>query len=71
MVIEELTGRRVSTAEMLDLRSVLTSQANRLGIRSVSVSTFCTVHDSGRFHSFRTRGEEAGRMAAYLGVPLA
>jgi len=71
VVIEELTGRRVSTAEMLDLRSVLTSQANRLGIRSVSVSTFCTVHDSGRFHSFRTRGEEAGRMAAYLGVPFA
>ncbi len=69
-VIGEVTGRNVDRAETLDLRSVLAKQAVQFGIHQVTVSPFCTVHDSELFHSYRAHGERAGRMAAYLGVPL-
>jgi len=70
-VIEATSGRIVERAEKLDLRGVLAAQADELGIGRVSTSKWCTVHDVGRFHSYRSNGENAGRMAAYLGVPLA
>lgn len=70
-VIWKVTGKRAGGAEMLDLRAVLAEQAAQLGIKGVTVSPFCTVHDSGPFHSYRAHGDKAGRMAAYLGVPLA
>lgn len=70
-VIRATCGRTVERAENLDLRGLLADRAKRLGINTVTVSQWCTVHDAGRFHSYRSRGEKAGRMAAYLGVPLA
>jgi YfiH family protein len=69
-VLQQVLGAGVDAPRNLDLRAVLVDRACRLGIERVTVSSFCTVHDSGQFHSFRARGEEAGRMAAYLGVPL-
>lgn len=53
----------------LDLRSVLVERARARGIRTISVSPWCTVHDGGRFHSHRGSGGRAGRMLAYLGRP--
>ena len=70
-VIRATTGRIVDRAETLDLRAVLVEQAERLGIGQVTTSPWCTVHNDGQFHSFRSNGTRAGRMAAYLGVPLA
>ena len=63
-VIQATCGRNVDCPEALDLRGVLTEQAHRLGIGQVTSSSWCTVHDAGRFHSFRSNGAGAGRMAA-------
>lgn len=54
----------------VDLRSKLAGQAAELGIERVTVSPWCTAHDHGRFHSHRASGGLAGRMVAYLGVPI-
>lgn len=70
-VIEATSGRKVDRAENLDLRGVLAEQAGKLGIGRVTTSSWCAAHDEGRFHSHRSKGALAGRMAAYLGVPLA
>ena len=70
-VIEAVLGEHRNTAGTLDIRNALAEQAAKLGMRKVTVSPLCTVHDSRLFHSFRTSGDEAGRMAAYLGMPLA
>ena len=70
-VIKATSGRIVDRPETLDLRGVLLDQADRLGIGQVTTSSWCTVHDVGRFHSYRSKGVRGGRMAAYLGVPLA
>jgi len=69
-VVKAVTGRVVSQPEYLDLRAVVRDQARLLGIEKVSTSPYCTVHDADQFHSYRSSGAEAGRMAAYLGVPL-
>lgn len=53
----------------VDLRAELTRRARGLGIDPdrVSRSPWCTRCDADHFHSHRGRGEDAGRMAAYLG----
>ncbi|HYK83460.1 MAG TPA: polyphenol oxidase family protein [Gemmatimonadales bacterium] len=55
----------------LDLRAVLVGQAQRLGLREISVSPWCSAHDRERFFSHRASGGRDGRMVAYLGMPLA
>ncbi len=52
----------------LDLRDVLATQAERLGIRSVSVSAHCSAHHPD-FYSHRASRGADGRMVAYLGMP--
>jgi len=69
-VFEKVLGVGKDAPGNLDLRAALADRAFRLGIERVTVSSRCTVHDSGGFHSFRARREGAGRMAAYLGMPL-
>jgi purine-nucleoside/S-methyl-5'-thioadenosine phosphorylase / adenosine deaminase len=53
----------------LDLRLILAEQAALLGIRSVSVSEWCSGHDARYFYSHRRSGGSDGRMVAYLGIP--
>lgn len=55
----------------LDVRAQLVRQAEELGIRHVSTSTWCSGHDGGLFHSHRRSRGTDGRMVAYLGRPLA
>lgn len=69
-VLESVSGRKTDEAGTLDLRERLARQAKALGLERVSLSKWCTVHDAGLFHSHRSMGARAGRMAAYLGVPL-
>jgi polyphenol oxidase len=52
----------------LDLREVLTRQAEGLGLESVSRSTWCSAHHRGAFFSHRGSGGADGRMVAYLGL---
>jgi copper oxidase (laccase) domain-containing protein len=54
----------------VDLRARLAEEAAAAGLERFTVSPWCTVHDEGRFHSHRGSGGSAGRMVAYLGVPI-
>jgi purine-nucleoside/S-methyl-5'-thioadenosine phosphorylase / adenosine deaminase len=51
----------------LDLRDRLIEQARGAGVRSTSVSTWCSAHDAAHFYSHRRSGGTDGRMVAYLG----
>lgn len=53
----------------VDLRDELARRARRLGIAGerTTRSAWCTRCRADQFHSHRGRGEDAGRMAAYLG----
>jgi YfiH family protein len=54
----------------LDVREQIVRQAGDLGIERVSVSAWCSGHDSGLFHSHRRSKGRDGRMIAYLGRPV-
>ena len=54
----------------VDLRSRLEAEAASLGVARITVSPWCTVHDAPRFHSHRASNGRAGRMVAYLGIPI-
>jgi YfiH family protein len=71
-VAEKLNGRPGEAGQSyVDLRSILAARAANLGIRDVTISTFCTAHHRDRFFSHRASGGRDGRMVAYLGRPLA
>lgn len=54
----------------LDLRGELARRAVDAGVGHVSVSPWCTAHDSA-LYSHRASGGAAGRLAAFLGSPTA
>ena len=71
-VAEQLNGRPGDAGQShVDLRSILVARASNLGIRDVTISTYCTAHHTDRFFSHRASGGRDGRMVAYLGRPLA
>lgn len=53
----------------VDLRAVLADQAQRLGIRNISTSQWCSSHDRPKFYTHRGSGGRDGRMVAFLGMP--
>jgi YfiH family protein len=53
----------------IDLRDCLAEQAASLGLRRVTVSSWCSAHDRVRFYSHRASRGTDGRMVAYLGMP--
>ena len=53
----------------LDLREQLVRHGQRLGIQSVSSSSWCSAHDRPSFYSHRASRGLDGRMVAYLGLP--
>lgn len=69
-VLGAVLGRPADAPGHLDLREVLVTRARAAGVRSLSVSPFCTAHDGALFHSHRRSGGADGRMVAYLGRPL-
>ena len=69
-VVRGVSGRAVDGPRKLDLRLDLAERAERVGIRDVTRSNWCTAHDAEMFYSHRALGGKEGRMAAYLGVPL-
>lgn len=70
-VLEAVRGTRSAGPGRLDLRGALAAEAGSLGVQDVSVSPGCTAHDPGRFYSHRGSRGATGRMAAYLGRPVA
>jgi hypothetical protein len=68
-VIKAVTGAIASSNTLLDLRAELATRAAAAGLREVTVSTWCSSHDSKLFFSHRRSGGADGRMAAYLGIP--
>jgi purine-nucleoside/S-methyl-5'-thioadenosine phosphorylase / adenosine deaminase len=52
----------------LDLRDRLVEQAVGAGLRSASVSAWCSAHDADHFYSHRRSGGRDGRMLAYVGL---
>jgi YfiH family protein len=70
-VAARVTREMTNGPTHVDLRGVLVARARALGIREVSRSPYCTVHDHDRFYSHRASGGQDGRMVAYLGRPQA
>ena len=66
-VYAQVTGRESPGKAQLDVRAELVVQGQRLGVGEITVSPWCTAHDSAQFHSHRVSGGNAGRMVAYLG----
>jgi YfiH family protein len=64
-----VNGTRVAGPCPLDLRAALVDRARRMGVKEVTVSPWCTAHDSDRFFSHRGSHGSDGRMVAYLGRP--
>lgn len=62
-------GRRVSGKSYLDVGAELIAEAVRAGVprERVTRSKLCTKCDATLLHSHRGGGEQAGRMAAYIG----
>jgi YfiH family protein len=63
-VLTAVTGRPASGKARLDLRALLAERADRAGVRSVSVSPWCTRCHRDRF--FSHRAGDAGRQLAVL-----
>ncbi len=65
-VYEQLTGRNPGAPTTVDLRALIADHAFTLGVRDISVSSFCTRCDNDRFYSHR-----AGDAGRQLGVIVA
>lgn len=70
-VVQQVLGERTAGSTGLDLRRAVAARLVNAGVSEVTLSPWCTVHDTGRFHSHRAAGGRAGRMLAYAGRPLA
>jgi polyphenol oxidase len=64
-VYQQLTGRRVSAPASVDLRAVLDEQARECGVRSVTISPWCTRCDNAMFFSHRC-GDSGRQLAALV-----
>ncbi len=64
--VAEQLGQAGHERRRVDLRAVLAEKATKIGLKRITISTWCTKHDAV-FHSFRRDGSESGRMVAYLG----
>jgi YfiH family protein len=75
--VDEQVARRVlgeaakRGKQHLDLREALRLQAEAVGVREVTTSSFCTSCHRDRFYSHRASRGSDGRMVAYLGMALA
>jgi len=67
-VATKLTGRRADGAECVDLRAIIADQAQRAGIKLISVSDLCTRCDNARLYSHRAgdTGRQVAAMVAQL-----
>jgi YfiH family protein len=67
-VYQQLTGRRVSAPASVDLRAILAEQVRECGVRSVTISPWCTRCDNAMFFSHRC-GDSGRQVAALVATP--
>ena len=65
-VLEQVLGKPAHAKACLDVRAVLADQAERRGVRALSVSPHCTRCDAGRF--FSHRGGDPGRQLGVIAM---
>ncbi|HWP38047.1 MAG TPA: polyphenol oxidase family protein [Gemmatimonadales bacterium] len=71
-VVYQVRGESCAGASRLDLRAEIQARLDRLGVENERTSSpWCTAHGGQRFHSHRGSKGAAGRMLAYVGMPLA
>jgi polyphenol oxidase len=63
-VIAKLTGRIVTAPETVDLRALIADHARAVGVRNITISSWCTRHDNARF--FSHRAGDPGRQIAVI-----
>jgi copper oxidase (laccase) domain-containing protein len=63
-VYQQLTGRQTNGPALVDLRAILAEQARECGVRSVTISRWCTRCDNTMFYSHRCG--DSGRQVAAL-----
>ena len=68
-VARKITGRQHEGKTLIDLRHELWKQARTLGVREITISSHCTVHEPQSFFSHRKSSGSMNRMAAFLGFP--
>ncbi len=68
-VYRAVTGEAARGKKHLDLRQALAQRLDRAGVRRVTMSPWCSAHDSAEFYSHRRSRGMDGRMVAYLGRP--
>lgn len=68
-VYQAVTGEAARGKKHLDLRQALARRLDRAGVRRVTISPWCTAHDTAEFYSHRRSRGADGRMVAYLGRP--
>ena len=66
-VLEAVTGTAATAKGLLDVRAILADQANRRGVRDLSISPLCTRHHGDRF--FSHRGGDHGRQLVVIAIP--
>jgi YfiH family protein len=67
-VYQQLTGQQVRAATSVDLRAILAEQARECGVRSVTISQWCTRCDNAMFFSHRC-GDSGRQVAALVAMP--
>jgi YfiH family protein len=66
-VYQQLTGRPASAPASVDLRAILAEQARECGVRSVTISPWCTRCDNAMFFSHRC-GDSGRQVAALVAI---
>lgn len=66
---ETLEALGAPSGRTADLRGLLAARAQDCGLRQITASPWCSRHHTD-FHSHRRDQTGAGRMVAYLGMPL-
>jgi YfiH family protein len=66
-VYMQLTGKTVERPATVDLRAIQAEQARSVGVRQVTISSFCTRCDNARFYSHRAG--DGGRQIGVIVAP--
>ncbi len=69
-VLEQLGLGPAAGPRRVDLRRIVAERAAAVGVRQITLSSWCTFDNADHFWSHRRDPKGAGRMIAYLGRPL-
>lgn len=67
-VVRQLTGRRASGPERVDIREIIAAHARAAGVATLSISPWCTRHHNDRFFSHRA-GDAGRQLGVIVSLP--